>query len=150
MVLSDGAKRTSADQLCLIVKKKSEDPGLMFAYAVEHQVGGHVSAILGYRGKGGDQGMAALLLHSDDDGKGMLSVWRNDGDEWFCQPNIQIADLPLKGTMQLSATEHFATLSIDGVKVVTLNAGDLGLERCDRDLGIRWIGSSICSTGTTE
>lgn len=51
--------------------------------------------------------------------------------------------MPASGEMQLVATESHAILLIDNVEVITLSAEVLGLERCDRGLGIRWIGAAV-------
>lgn len=54
-ILADGSKRASIDQLCLIVKQTDNDPQLVFEYALEAQVGAHVSAVFGYHDEGGSQ-----------------------------------------------------------------------------------------------
>lgn len=141
-VLADGAKRALIDQLCLVVKQTPGEPKLAFAYTLETQSGSHVSAILGYRGEGGDRCMAALLLQPTGEASA-LSVWRHDGHEWSCLPDIQAHNLPASGEMQLVTNEEKAILVIDTVEIISLSAETLGIERCDRGLGIRWLGASV-------
>ena len=101
-----------------------------------------MAAVLGYRGNQADRNMVALLLQPIGAGCA-LTVWRNDGVEWACLPDIKINNLPRFGTMQLATTEHRATLSINNEEIITLTTETLGLERCDHGVGIRWIGASV-------
>jgi len=140
--LPDGAKRAALDQLCLAIKQNQGEPKLAFAYTLEHRSGAHVSAVLGYRGNGADRNMVALLLQSTGTSV-TLCVWRHDGLEWVCLPDIKIRNLPCSGTMQLATTEDRATLSINNEEIITLNTDTLGLERCDHGIGIRWTGASV-------
>ncbi|SFU82417.1 hypothetical protein SAMN04489707_10248 [Paenacidovorax caeni] len=141
-IMNDGAKQVSVDQLCLFVKKNKEASELVFTYVLEHCEGAHVSAVLGYCGEGGDCYMAAVLLQSN--GKdGILSIWKHDGQAWASLPDIHVPNLPLQGTMQLVTSKDNALLSIDRMEVVSLTAKMLDLERCDRNLGIRWTGGIV-------
>lgn len=148
-ILDAGAQQASVDQLCLLVKRNPGDAELVFGYALEHWEGAHVSAVLGYRGEGGDRCMAALLLQAQGD-DGALSVWKHDGNAWSSLPHTHVFNLPLRGMMHLAATADQAVLSIDGVEVIALSRETLGLERCDRSLGIRWIGATVRPVGTAE
>lgn len=140
--LPDGAKRAAPDQFCLVIKQNQVEPKLAFAYTLEHQSGAHVSAVLGYRGNGGDRCMIALLLQPTGVSS-TLTVWRNDGLVWVSLPDMNIHNLPGFGTMQLATTEHRATLSINNEEIITVSAETLGVERCDQGVGIRWAGASV-------
>jgi hypothetical protein len=141
--LADGSKKTATDQLCLAIRALPSDIPLGFSYTVEPESGAHVSVVLGYKGQGADSHMAALLVQPAGD-SASLSVWINDGNEWSHLPEIQAYGLPLSGRLQLVTTAHEATLSVDGVRLISLSAATLGIERCDQGLGIRWIGASVC------
>lgn len=149
MVTDDGGRQASEDQLCLLVKQDPEDSELAFRYVLESKQGAHVSAILGYRGEGADRCMAAFLLQARDSDC-VLSVWKHDGQEWSSLPQVFVFNLPLKGTMQLFSTTDHAALSIDGVEVVSLSGETLGLDRCDLNLGIRWIGATVWPVGMMQ
>lgn len=59
-------------------------------------------------------------------------------------------ELPLSGTMQLTATDRRATLSVDGKELISLSADTLGLEHCNQGLGIRWTGASVRPVVTAD
>lgn len=138
----DGAMKALADQLCLAVRHADSTGPLVFSYSIEAQAGAHVSAVIGYRGRGGDVNMAALLLQPAGL-RASLSVWIHDGKTWSLLPAIGIHDLPQAGTIKLASAEREAVLSIDDKKVISLTAETLGVERCDQGLGIRWTGASV-------
>lgn len=140
--LPNGARSAAPDQLCLVIKQYQGEPKLAFAYTLEHQSDAHVAAVVGYRGNGADRNMVALLLQPTG-ASCTLTVWRNDGLEWVCLPDINIHNLPRSGTMHLEATEHRATLLINNEEIITVRAETLGVERCDQGIGIRWIGASV-------
>jgi hypothetical protein len=141
-VLSDGAKQAGLEQLCLVVRPGSGEAGLAFSYVLENQAGAHVSAVVGYRGSGGDRNMVALLLQPEG-ATAVLSIWRHDGKDWACIVPGHARGLPCSGTMRLETTRQRVALSIDDAEVVTTSAEVLGLERCDEGLGMRWIGASV-------
>lgn len=140
--LADGSKKTPTDQLCLAIRKAPTDNPLVFSYSIEPQPGAHVSAVIGYKGKGADSHMAALLVQPAGT-SASLSVWINDGQGWSHLSDIQAHNLPQSGTLQLSTSSQEATLSIDSIQLISLSAATLGLERCDQGLGIRWTGASV-------
>lgn len=146
IVQSNGARIALEDQLCLLVKNNPEEAELAFTYILTSKQDAHVSAVMGYEGAGGDRCMTAFLLYANGS-EGVLSLWRHDGQEWMEVPNLQVSKLPLKGTMHLSTTAGQAVLSIDGVEVMALEREVLGLTRCDRNLGIRWVGATIGAVG---
>ena len=141
-VLEDGQKKAALHQLCLIVMKAVDTTRFAFSYVLESASGAHVSAILGYAGQGGDTNMVAILLQPDGQAAA-LSVWRHDGLEWRCLPHISVRNLPLSGSAQLAASVLKASLRINDSKIITLTSKDLGLSRCDRGLGIRWMGATV-------
>lgn len=141
-VLVDGAKRALANQLCLLVKKNYNDPKITFEYTLEAQSGAHVSAVLDYRGDGGDRCMTALLLQPAGSFS-ELSVWQNSGYDWSRLPEILVKNLPFSGKIELQTKKHQATFSIDGKEIVVLSVKALRLEHCDRGLGIRWMGALV-------
>lgn len=141
-ILPDGTRHSPLDQLCLMIRQSQEDPTLAFTYTLEAEAGAHVSAVLGYHGEGGDCSMVALLLQPSS-GSAVLSAWRHDGAEWKALPEIHVPNLPLSGAMQLVTTQQQATLLINDQKITTMNAEELGMECCNRGLGIRWIGASV-------
>lgn len=141
-ILPDGTRRSAPDQLCLMIRQSQEDTSLLFTYTLETEAGAHVSAVFGYQGGGGDCSMVALLLQPSS-GSAILSAWRHDGAEWNVLPDIHVPDLPLFGTMQLVTTPQQATLLVNDQRITILNAEELGMERCNCGLGIRWIGASV-------
>lgn len=140
-ILPDGTRRSGRDQLCLMIRQSQEDPTLVFTYALEAQAGAHVSAVFGYQGEG-DRNMVALLLQPSG-GSAVLSAWQHGGDNWRILPNLHVPNLPIAGTMQLVTTQQHVTLLIDNQKIATLNSQELGIQRCNRGLGIRWTGASV-------
>ncbi len=86
--------------------------------------------------------MVALLLQPSS-GSAVLSAWRHSGAEWKVLPEIHVPNLPLSGTMQLVTTQQQATLLVNDQQITTMNAEELGMECCNRGLGIRWIGASV-------
>lgn len=142
VILPDGTRRSTLDQLCLMIRQSQEDPSLAFIYTLEAETGAHVSAVFGYQGGGGDSSMVALLLQPSS-GSAVLSAWRHDGAEWKVLPEIHVPNLPLSGTMQLVTTQQQATLLVNDRQITTMNAEELGMECCNRGLGIRWIGASV-------
>lgn len=141
-ILPDGTRRSTLDQLCLMIRQSQDDPSLAFTYKLEADAGAHVSAVFGYQGEGGDRSMVALLLQPSS-GSAVLSAWRHDGSEWKVLPEIHGPNLPLSGTMQLVATQQQATLLVNDRQITTMNAEELGMECCNRGIGIRWIGASV-------
>ena len=140
--LADGSKQAVIDQLCLAIKVDTSGKKSAFSYVLEQHPGAHVSAVVNYKGSGGDRDMAALLLQPNGP-TSSLSFWRHDGLQWSCLPGLKFHNLSLSGIMQIETTEDEAVLSIDGVDIVTLSVDVLGLDRCDRGLGIRWMGASV-------
>jgi hypothetical protein len=51
-ILPDGTRRSTLDQLCLMIRQSQEDPSLAFTYTLEAEAGAHVSAVFGYQGGG--------------------------------------------------------------------------------------------------
>lgn len=141
-MLTDGAKKTAVDHLCLVIRKTSPNAPLVFAFSLEPQAGAHVSAVIGYNGQGADSTMAASLLQPVGD-SASLSVWIHNGQSWSHLPEVQVHNLPHSGTLQLETTFQIATIMIDGEVVMSLNRETLGLERCDEGLGIRWSGATV-------
>ncbi len=141
-ILDNGQKKAAPHQLCLVVKKTAVKTHCAFSYALESTSGAHVSAILGYDGQGGDTNMVAILLQPEGHAAA-LSVWRHDGLEWLCLPTISVPNLPLSGSAKLLADVRQARVTINDSEVVCLTAAELGLARCDRGLGIRWMGATI-------
>jgi hypothetical protein len=137
------------DQMCLMITHAQNDHGLAFTYTLEPAAHAHVSAVLGYHGRGGDCCMVALLLQHSD-GHAAFSVWRHDGTVWAVLPTDQAAELPLTGTMHLAPTDQQATLFVDGRQVIALSADSVGLERCSQGLGIRWVGASVRPIGMVD
>jgi hypothetical protein len=86
--------------------------------------------------------MVALLLQPSS-GNAVLSAWRHDGAEWKVLPEIHVPNLSLAGAMQLVTTQQKATLLVNDQQITTMNAEELGIECCNRGLGIRWIGASV-------
>lgn len=142
--LNDGSKRAAVDNLCLALKKDSGNQSMAcFSYALEAGQVSHVSAVLGYTGKGGDTNMAALLIQSSVGG-GVLSAWRHKGDGWRQLTEIaNVFGLPLEGDVQLKTSHLTAILSVGGAEILRLDASTLGLDHCNRGLGIRWIGATV-------
>lgn len=141
--LNDGSKRASAG-LCLALKHATGNQSTeSFTYALEAGQESHVSAVLGYTGKGGDTNMAALLVQSSGK-EGVLSVWRHHGETWKQLSEVAaVFGLPIKGDCQLSVTSSTAILLIGDVEVMRLDASVLGLDSCNKGLGIRWIGATV-------
>lgn len=141
--LNDGSKRASAG-LCLALKHATANQSTEhFTYALEAGQVSHVSAVLGYTGKGGDTHMAALLVQSSGK-EGVLSVWLHDGEAWKQSSDVAaVFGLPLKGDCQLSVTHSTAILFVGGVEVLHVNAQALGLGSCNEGLGVRWIGATV-------
>ncbi|BBP86042.1 hypothetical protein PHLH8_56840 [Pseudomonas sp. Pc102] len=141
----DGARRSSIDQLCLAIRKSTNDTLLTFSYSIESTPIAHVSAVIGYKGLGADTHMAALLIQPIED-SAALTVWTHDGNSWVLLEGIYMGGIPQAGTLHLATSPQDAVLSINGDQVITLKAEALGLKRCDEGLGIRWTGASVCLT----
>lgn len=140
---TDGSKRAAAG-LCLALKQATGTSSTVtFTYALEAGQTSHVSAVLGYSGQGGDTHMAALLIQGSGK-EGVLSVWLHNGEMWKQLPGCAaVFGLPMEGDVLLSVTPSSSTLSIAGVKVLSLDVSTLGLDCCNRGLGIRWIGATV-------
>ena len=141
-ILPDGAKRTSLNQLSLVIKKTADDLPLRFQYTLDDKPGAHVSAVIGYQGDGGDKSMAAILLQPSMS-SASLSVWLHDAQEWTRLPRHEVGNLPLSGVIQLSVTASHASLRIDEQEVIEFASHVIGVSRCDQGLGIRWTGCSV-------
>jgi hypothetical protein len=137
-----GERVASADALCLAVKNDRSDPhALDFSYSLAQAPSqAHVSAVVGYRGNGGDTNMTALLLQASGDASARLTVWRENGAGWISDPDIQIENLPLSAHVHVSRSERGVVLSIDRDRLLELAADDYDV---DGPLGIRWFGCSV-------
>jgi hypothetical protein len=142
-VAEDGYKAATSDQLCLAVMSDGEQPNLVFDYRIEDVAGCHVSAVLGYAGRGSDVNMAALLLQPNGSGGATLSAWNNDGHEWHLLPTISETNLPLAGRLELNVNPNEGTLSADGIVFARFSKEDLRIPCCNLGLGIRWLGASV-------
>lgn len=140
--LLDGSKRAAAG-LCLALKQAAASLSTeSFTYALEVDQASHVSAVLGYAGQGGDTHMAALLVQASGN-EGVLSVWLHNGRAWKQLPKYAVFGLPMQGRFLLSVTSATAILCIEGIEVLRIDASTLGLDCCNRGLGIRWIGATV-------
>lgn len=137
-----GERLASSRNLCLMLHSASlANVPLAFDYALDAaSMPSHVSAVLGYRGRGNDSEMSALLLQPVGRGAA-LSLWRHDGQAWTLLPEFGASDLPLAGRLQLARRPAGLCLSIDGCEIVGLPAE---IDAADRGpAGIRWIGASV-------
>ncbi len=143
-ILQDGNKRAAVDSLCLALKQSVENETTeKFSYALEAGQVSHVSAVLGYRGSGGDTHMAAILIQSSGK-KGALSAWRHDGEVWRQLPEFKtVFGLPMQGDFYLDVTPSTAIVCIGDAEVLRLEASTLGLDYCNKGLGIRWMGATV-------
>ena len=142
--MQDGNKRAAVDSLCLALKQSVENETTeKFSYALEAGQVSHVSAVLGYRGSGGDTHMAAILIQSSGK-KGALSAWRHDGEVWRQLPEFKtVFGLPMQGDFYLDVTPSTAIVCIGDAEVLRLEASTLGLDYCNKGLGIRWMGATV-------
>lgn len=142
-VLADGSKEASSNNLCLALwKPDSTEAAFAFEYVLSETQGGHVSVVLGYSGSGGDTHMTALLVQSAGQ-EAMLSAWCQNGTSWARMPNIAVSDIPRAGRIQIFACELAVRILVDQKEVINLSASELGLQRCNEKLGIRWIGATV-------
>lgn len=142
-ITSDGARLADEDSLCLAIQKSSNTGGVLrFDYTLGISGQPHASAVVGYRGAGGDTDMVAILLQPAEQ-SASLSVWRQNGVSWSLVPGICVQNLPLSGVLQLTASETELRVAINQNEVLKLKAKALGLEMCNTGMGIRWIGASV-------
>lgn len=142
-IAEDGHKVAAADQLCLAIMSQDITHKLEFDYRINNVAGCHVSAVLGYAGKGSDSTMAALLLQPSDHKSATLSAWKNDGVEWQLLPSINACNIPLAGRLELHVNSDEGSLSVDGKVFAQFSKEDLDVPRCDLSLGVRWLGASV-------
>lgn len=142
--LPGGAHRADADTLCLAIRKTNvRDGGLNFEYALAAENGAtHVSAVLDYRGLGGDTDMTALLLQPAD-GVGRLSVWRQNGQAWSLVDGIGAGALPLSSTFRVTMASDAITVLVGGTEILRLPCESLGLDKRLAPIGIRWLGATV-------
>jgi hypothetical protein len=100
-----------------------------------------VSAVIDYRGSGGDALMTALLLQPAERGA-VVSVWRHAGRDWTLLWQLDEV-VPLSANLRVAATANDVTLAINDRPVLSATAHELGVERCDNGLGIRWLGADV-------
>jgi len=141
--LEDGSKDASPESLCLaVLGTQSSEVKLDFTYSFKANQFGHVSAVIGYSGAGGDSNMSAFLLRPDGE-MAFLSVWKNDGVQWIDAPDIAIMNCPLEGRVECEASKDKVKLLIDKREIISMSADQLGVRRCDSGLGIRWLGARV-------
>ncbi len=138
-----GELRANAANLCLALQR-GPAPSFDLGYQLQQMMSlspSHVSVVVGYAGDGADTNMAALLLQSSGSAA-TLTLWRHDGRQWLAIKTI-LGGLPTSGRLLVKASPSHIELSIDASRVTTVSSHDLGVERCDTGLGIRWLGSTI-------
>jgi len=150
--LANGMRRAGQDNLCLAMKKPQVAGGVLsFYYELDAEPGvGHVSAVLGYKGLGGDTDMAALLLQPAGSSSAALSIWRHDGNMWARLPDVAVENLPLAGNCRVLVSDAEVVLMIDNREIQRFNKTTLGLERFSFGLGVRWIGASVKPTDSAD
>jgi hypothetical protein len=139
---ADGGWRASSEGLCLIVSKPATaDNSITFDYMLENRdADSHVSAVVGYRGRGGDADMTAVLLETTGD-TAALGLWVHKHGTWGRVPEVRIDRLPLSGRMRAKRRANSVTVFIDEKLVF-----EIGLEHArsfDGMLGIRWIAATV-------
>jgi hypothetical protein len=130
--------------LCLAVHRAASTKSFEFAYElpdVEAEGGSHCSVVVAYRGAGGDTSMMAFLLQNAGP-DASLGLWCHNGSQWSAIKPIA-PGLPLFGRVHVAASSAQIRIAINGRNVVTMTNSDLGVERCDAGLGIRWVGATV-------
>lgn len=142
--LPGGAHRADADTLCLAIRKTNlRNGGLNFEYTLAADDGaGHVSAVLDYRGFGGDTDMTALLLQPAD-GVGRLSVWRQNGQAWSLVDGIGASALPLSSSFRVTMTDDELVVVVGDTEFLRIPREAIGLDNPDARVGIRWLGATV-------
>ncbi len=140
-----GYRVATADNLCLVIQNAlSENRSLVFDYSldIQSQSNGqsHISAIIGYRGSGGDTDMTALLLQPDGN-VATISLWRHDGTNWSYTPNFAYGGMPLSGRLKLGYQSSGVNLFINDKKILNVSRDQLG--SAGGPVGVRWIGGRV-------
>lgn len=137
-----GERIAEADQLCLVINKtRAKDKCLSFDYSLNAGAGqSHISAVVGYQGRGGDSNMDALLLQPQGT-TAALSFWQHDGKSWSSIPSVSANGFPLSGRLKVTSHKDHVKLSIEGQEVICLPAARL--QAVVEPFGIRWIGASV-------
>lgn len=138
----DGARIAPADQLTIMLHKAAAPhPPLSLEYELTAATGGsHVSAVVGYHGKGGDTDMLALMLLRTGE-HAASAIWRHDGETWQVTPEAGKSGLPLRGVMQLRDEANAYVLYVDGREV--LRQPRNASIRPGGRIGIRFIGARV-------
>lgn len=140
---ADGGRKASFEVLCLsVLKPKSAANSVSFDYVLDSVVSvSHVSAIIGYRGNGGDTDMMAILLQPAGDTV-TLSLWINDSHAWVQAPEFQANLLPLSGRMRAERKLDSVVVFINDKPVIEIPR-QLTYNHSVGTLGIRWIGAQV-------
>lgn len=143
--LANGMRRAGQDNLCLAAKKPQVAvETLSFDFELDEKMGvSHVSAVLDYKGTGGDTDMVTLLLQPVDSSSAVLSIWRHDSKEWKCLPDVAVGNLPLVGNLRVLVSDAEVVLMINNREIQRFANTMLGLQGAGFSMGMRWIGASV-------
>jgi hypothetical protein len=138
---TDGGRKAPPEVLCLsILKPKLIANSISFNYVLNESGDSHVSAVIGYRGNGGDTDMMALLLQPNGN-TATLSLWIHDGKIWMRQPGTQISQLPLSGKMRTDRRVDSLVTFINDKSVAEISRQET--YNFAGALGIRWKGAQV-------
>ncbi|TPN82700.1 hypothetical protein FJ987_10820 [Mesorhizobium sp. CU2] len=130
--------KSAGGTLCLAVKVAGDRSPWEVDYEID--VGGHLSFIFDYQGKGGDNNMVAFLLQPGVEHV-TLTIWEEAGSGWAVRKPVRTHALPSKGRLAVSQVASAVTLKIDGRKVFSGTVPSAG--RVTGVSGIRWTSSTV-------
>lgn len=114
---------------------------LLFEFSCAHN-NSHISAILGYKGKGNDTDMIAFLVQPNSENVAGFYIWWNDGLEWKVELNSYVPNLPLTAKMSVDLFESKVTVKINN-EIIFVSALNKPIFReKNSGLGIRWMMAS--------
>lgn len=141
----NGIRFAADDCLCLSTYGETLQKKTAFRFGVDYALRAndgisHVSIVLGYRGRGSDSHMAAILIQSAGS-EARLSYWINDGGEWRSEPVVATIGLPLAATLNVVSDGNVVTISVAGHVIHALPSDQVVRE--PGRLGVRWIGAGV-------
>ena len=134
----DGWKHAGVDGLCLAIRQAGNSAPWEIDYEID--VGGHVSFIFDYQGKGGDTNMVAFLLQPSVE-RVTLTIWEEAGAGWMVRKLVRTHALPPKGRLNVDRSASTVTLKIDGKKIYSGKVSSPG--NATGASGIRWQNAAV-------